>query len=201
MSYPPPTDTSPYPAPTRPRPWLWIGAVALALAAGAGGAFVLSGGSEPSRAEQAAAAQPGPAATTAATTPAPAPSAPASPTSVKALKVGQTHTFTATDGNKAAVTVLKHQTHEDTYGIQVRTCNQGSSVFIASARPWLLSYSGGEELSQDSVTGGGLLAPEFTEGALEPGGCRKGWLSFVKSGSPDGAEYRIEGETRARWEW
>jgi hypothetical protein len=210
VSYPPPTDqpgpeyrvTAPgWPPPSRPRPWLWIGAVALAFAAGAGTTLALSNSPEPSRAEQAAAALPGPSATAAAK-PAPGPTPQASGlVGVKPLKLGQAHTFVAKDGTKAAVTVLKHQVHRDTYGIQVRTCNRGNITFVASPYPWFLSYDGGEELSQDSITGGGLLAPEFTQGELEPGGCRKGWLSFVKSGTPDGAEYRIEGETRARWEW
>lgn len=82
VSYPLPTDTPPPPGPARPRPWLWIGAVALALVAGAGGtALALSGGSEPSRAEQAAALPEEPAATPTvpvATSPSPATTPPMS---------------------------------------------------------------------------------------------------------------------------
>jgi hypothetical protein len=118
------------------------------------------------------------------------------------LEVGKTHAFTGSDGEKVAVTLLAHKAGEDDYyGIQVRTCNNGAAAFNASTLPWLLSYSGGEELSQDTIIGGGVLEPAFNESELEPGKCRKGWITFELAGKPDGAEYRVEGETSARWEW
>jgi hypothetical protein len=197
VSYPPPA-----PAPRSQLP-LWVLGGLVVVLAGTLAVVLLtrpSGNSQAAVAAAAAVSEPTTTSAPATIGPSPTPVTGTTPAS-KTLKVGQTHTFASTDGNKAAVTVLKHQAHEDTYGIQVRTCNRGSTMFVASPYPWFLSYSNGEELSQDSVTGGGLLAPEFTQGDLEPGGCRKGWLSFVRSGKPDGAEYRLEGETRVRWEW
>lgn len=135
--------------------------------------------------------------------PTPDPAAPAKP-----LKLGQAHSFTA-DGDKVAVTALAHKRYSDLdtayEGVQVRTCNKGTDTFSVSTLPWMLSYSGGEELSQDTVVGGGLAAPEFTDRDLAPGKCAKGWISWVpaKSGKPDGVEYHIDGYPNAstRWEW
>ncbi|WP_229073342.1 hypothetical protein [Actinoplanes sp. DH11] len=119
-----------------------------------------------------------------------------------ALEVGQVHRFVDPDGVKVSVTVLAHKADGENYGIQVRTCNGGDEPFNASTRPWALSYGGGEELSQDIVFGGGLLAPAFVESELTPAACRKGWINYVRAtGAPDGAEYSVEGLTHARWEW
>lgn len=135
------------------------------------------------------------------------PSGPAPPAGTSAtpapLKVGATHSFTSPAGERVGVTLLAHKGHggQEYYGIQVRACNEGTTLFSVSTVPWLLSYSGGEELSRDSVVGGGLLEPAFAQGELAPGKCRKGWITYLRAGNPDGAEYRIDGETSARWEW
>lgn len=85
----------------------------------------------------------------------------------------------------------------------MRTCNQGATSFPVSTRPWNLSYDRGEQLVDVTVSGGGLLSPEFVERDLAGGKCAKGWISFEppKSGKPDGVEYRIEGVASVRWEW
>lgn len=198
MSYPQPIDAPPPPAPAWPRPWLWIGAVALALVTGAGGALALSNRSAGTPSGQAATPVQQPAA---AVTAAPAATPAASPTAARTLKLGQEHSFTAADGAKVAVTALKRQADGDNYGVQVRTCNRGATEFTATPYPWMLSYSGGEELSEDQWTGGGLLSPAFTEGLLEPGKCRKGWLNFTRAGDPDGVEYRSRNDAKVRWEF
>lgn len=187
------------PPPRRSRSWLWVGAVVLALAVG-GAAVLLSNGPEPSRAEQAASTLPGPDATAGGPTLA-APAVTTSPVAAATLKIGQEYSFTAATGERISVTALKHQADGKNYGVQVRTCNRGTIEFTATPYPWMLSYSGGEELSEDRWTGGGLLAPAFTKGALEPGKCRKGWLNFMRAGDPDGVEYRSRNDARVRWEW
>lgn len=172
-----------------------IGLVAAgAVLAGAAGATAIAarGGSDKSRAQ--------PPTSEAPTRPASTP--PSSPPTRALLKVGRVHRFVDPNGVKVSVTVLAHKADGENYGIQVRTCNGGDGSFYASTRPWALSYGGGEELSQDMVFGGGLLAPAFVESELTPAACRKGWINYVRAtGAPDGAEYRVDGLTHARWEW
>lgn len=100
------------------------------------------------------------------------------------------------------MTALAHKRQAGYEGVQVRTCNEGTTEFDVSTAPWLLSYGGGEQLVDVTGEGGGLLSPPFVARTLTAGKCAKGWISFEPaSGKPDGVEYRVEGVTSARWEW
>ncbi|MBU2662857.1 hypothetical protein KOI35_04985 [Actinoplanes bogorensis] len=187
-------------APSVRRPiWPWLLALVAALGVGAAGGWAAaSSRSEAVPAAQVVTAPSSPSAASSAASP-----SPTTPPATKALKLGQTHSFTDSEGYVAAVTALAHRRADDVEGVQVRTCNRGKIPFTASERPWLLSYDDGEQLVDVTVIGGGLPSPAFVERSLAEGKCAKGWIAFEApaTGSPDGIEYRIEGTTSARWVW